>query len=314
MSELWIKLAVNFPRHPKVIQAGPEAAWLAVCAMAYCREHLTDGVLPAAVVPTLAGVKRPLVVAAKLVEVGLWEAHEDAFVVHDFLKWNPSRAEVESTREKWKDKKKNQRSVPEGHSVGHSRESSEIPHVRADAPAPHARSASVSSLPVVEVSEGGAGETTPLPSEISGGMWRQRSRSPGLLQGPIAHAKCYASEGCGRGLCVPGFLGAEWLGQCSGDTSQVDAFIAGVLKFTPAGPQGDPVKWWRAQWDAKFRGAGQSAGPRSLRQRYRPEELRQLVRSNPRSWVAECVREHDGGCVDEDAHDAKMGAGSQVSA
>lgn len=86
-----------------------------------------------------------------------------------------------------------------------------------------------------------------------GGVWRKRSRTPGLMPGPIAHERCYPSAGCGRGLCVPRFISAEWLGQCEGDATYADQFIANTLRFTPAGPQGDPVKWWRAKWDEKHR-------------------------------------------------------------
>jgi len=73
------------------------------------------------------------------------------------------------------------------------------------------------------------------------------------MQGPIAHAKCYPSEGCSRGLCVAPFVASEWAGQCGGDTTAVDRFIAETLRATPEGPQGDPVKFWRARWDVRHR-------------------------------------------------------------
>lgn len=241
MSELWLKLAVNFPRHPKVAKAGPAAAWLAVCAMAYCREHLTDGMITAAVVPTLAAVKKPLVLADKLVQVGLWHKTEDGFKINDFLKWNPSRAEVESNREKWKDKKKNQRSVPEGHTEGHSRESHESPYVRADAPAPDARSASVSSLPVVGFPEGSLRETE---------RQERQKYGPPLVGSPIAHrGHGWCNQ---RGLCLTANFYAELLGKLGRHREpEFRAWLGSVIDALGDEPVGDDVfDFWRNHFAA----------------------------------------------------------------
>jgi hypothetical protein len=250
MADLWFKLAVDFPTHPKVILAGPDAAWLAVCAMAYARKHMTNGVIPVAVVPTLAAVKRPLVLAAKLVEVGLWESHTNAFMIHDFLKWNPSREEINEKREKWNTIKKNQRSVHDGQtrestveSIG---ESTETPRVRVDTHAPDVRSDSDSDSSVGVDLGRGAGETNPIAP-----VWGNRGRSASLLAGPLAHGKCYQSAACERGLCIPRFLGDQWQRQCNGDMAQVQAFVTAALVGV-SGPVGDdPLAWWREQWKAK---------------------------------------------------------------
>jgi len=135
-------------------------------------------------------------------------------------------------------------------------------------------------------------ERAPLaPARGDGGVWRQRGRSSGLLQSPIAHAPCYPSDGCGRGLCVPRFVSAEWLGQCSGDAKYLDDFIASTLKFTPVGPQGDPAKWWRAQWDAKHRA---------------PLERSNRPPMPTRDWRKECQSMHSGTCENEAAHQARL--------
>lgn len=242
MSDLWFKLAVDFPTHPKVIRAGSDAAWLAVCAMAYCRKHLTDGVLPAAVVPTLAAVKRPMILASKLVEVGLWETAPDAFIVHDFLQWNPSREEVEANRDKWRDKKKNQRSVPEGHTEGHSQDSSEIPHVCADAPARSAHSASLSSMPLVAGLEGSLRGTERAE--------RQKYGRP-LVGSPLEHR----SHGwCNqRGLCLPASLYAELLGRLGGPERERDliAWLGATIDALDATVPGETVwVFWRSRFEA----------------------------------------------------------------
>jgi hypothetical protein len=99
----------------------------------------------------------------------------------------------------------------------------------------------------------GTGNAVPASAPLDGGVWRQGSRSRGLMHSPIQHAKCYPSRGCNRGLCIPRFVADEWLGQCAGDAALVGQFIDATLQATPEGPQGDPVKFWRAQWDVKHR-------------------------------------------------------------
>lgn len=91
--------------------------------------------------------------------------------------------------------------------------------------------------------------------------WREPGpRHSTNVQPRRAHAGCYQSAAaCAKGLCIPLFLGQQWEFQAAnlpGDESgpaYVAAFIAGVLKFTPSVPQGDPLPWWRQQWDVKHR-------------------------------------------------------------
>lgn len=96
----WLRIDDRVRTHPKIAQAGPAAAWLWFCGICYCREHLTDGFIPKAVVVSLAmNLTSPLKHAARLVDVRLWEDVDGGYQVHDFLDWNPSRAEVEANRE-----------------------------------------------------------------------------------------------------------------------------------------------------------------------------------------------------------------------
>lgn len=89
----WVYLDDQFPDHPKVVRAGHEAAWLFVCGLAYCKRYGTGGVIPKAQVPKLTTVRNALRVAARLVEVNLWEARaSDGFIVHDYDDWNQAAA------------------------------------------------------------------------------------------------------------------------------------------------------------------------------------------------------------------------------
>jgi hypothetical protein len=95
----WFKLDDHFPDHPKILAAGGDAAWLWVCGGCYCARHLTDGLIPKAAVPRLSDRRNPMKLAQRLVEVGLWIDRGDHFGMHDYLEFNPSRADVEGVRD-----------------------------------------------------------------------------------------------------------------------------------------------------------------------------------------------------------------------
>lgn len=95
----WLRIDDRVRTHPKLVAAGPAAAWFWFCGICYCREHLTDGVIPRGIVATLApGVRGTKALADRLVAAGLWHVHPDGYEVHDFLDWNPTRASVEAQR------------------------------------------------------------------------------------------------------------------------------------------------------------------------------------------------------------------------
>ena len=94
----WAKIDDQFPDHPKVVAAGGDAAWLYVAALCYCQAKLTDGHIPAGIVPRLTDRKAPMRLAATLVEVGLWHAIDDGFKVHDYHDMNPLASEVRAKR------------------------------------------------------------------------------------------------------------------------------------------------------------------------------------------------------------------------
>lgn len=114
----WVKLDDQFSHHPKIMQAGPLAGWLHVCALCYCASYLTDGFIPNAVTNVLADYSHIGVTTAgndlvafghdieaselvgTLVDVGLWEIVESGYMIHDYLEYNPSKAEVLAERAK----------------------------------------------------------------------------------------------------------------------------------------------------------------------------------------------------------------------
>lgn len=95
----WLRVDDRVRTHPKIVTAGHAAAWFWFCGICYCREHLTDGFIPDGMLASLApGVTNGKTLAAKLVSVVLWHQVEGGYQVHDFLDWNPARAEVLTKR------------------------------------------------------------------------------------------------------------------------------------------------------------------------------------------------------------------------
>lgn len=117
---MWVKLDDQFPDHPKVIAAGGDAAWLYVAGLCYCQAKLTDGRIPAAVVPRLTDRRQPMKLAERLVEVELWEADEDAFWVHDYHDHNAAAEEIKARREANRNRVSEWRMKQAGNGVGNA--------------------------------------------------------------------------------------------------------------------------------------------------------------------------------------------------
>ena len=123
----WTRIDDQFSDHPKLVSAGPIAMALQVAAFNYCSRFLTDGAIPGAFAEqkakqTLEQVLKHLlsdrlitdqlilggiddkVKPESLIQVmldhGLWEKTQTGYMVHDFLEYNPSKAQVLEERQK----------------------------------------------------------------------------------------------------------------------------------------------------------------------------------------------------------------------
>jgi hypothetical protein len=92
------------PNHTKVSGLSDAAFRLHVTAMAWSVEELSDGRIAAHIPGTLPKAPRNKATLRKVLEeladAGLWELQEDgSYVIHDFLKYNPSAAQSKAARE-----------------------------------------------------------------------------------------------------------------------------------------------------------------------------------------------------------------------
>jgi len=124
----WIKLDDHFSDHPKILTQGhfaPFITTIQVRAFCYAGRYLTDGFIPKAVtasftrdfeewsITVLDQVIKPAsehdwptIMCAS----GLWKQTESGYMIHDYLQYNPSKAEVLEERAKAKERMQKARS------------------------------------------------------------------------------------------------------------------------------------------------------------------------------------------------------------
>lgn len=108
----WVRLDDHFDENTKLQAAGPLGVALWTCSLAYCNRNLTDGFIPKSKAHTLLDFDglamvdgmhgediTGAMIAKKLVDVGLYEVVEGGYIVHDYLDYQPSKAEIEAQRQ-----------------------------------------------------------------------------------------------------------------------------------------------------------------------------------------------------------------------
>lgn len=97
----FLKLSHGLPEHPKIEEAGGDAAWLHICALAYCSRNLSDGFFPASIIGRLSDRDNPKQLASTLLSVGLWHDASNGcgrcpqvplgrYLIHDYLEHQTS--------------------------------------------------------------------------------------------------------------------------------------------------------------------------------------------------------------------------------
>jgi hypothetical protein len=104
----WVKLDDQFPEHRKVGGLSDLAFRLNVSAICYCARQLTNGFVAKDMVGRLAPRVRGSHVQ-ELINADLWSPVTGGWQIHDYLEYNPSRAEVMERREAERKRKAKQR-------------------------------------------------------------------------------------------------------------------------------------------------------------------------------------------------------------
>jgi hypothetical protein len=138
---VWFRVDDSFYDHPKVVSIPrsirAEAVGTWTLAGDWCARHLTDGVLPIAQVEELGGT---MAGALALVKAKLWTRTKTEFRFKSWAEYQPTREQVEASRESERTRKARQRAkqpgqqpesdqspagspapVPPGRPVGHQR-------------------------------------------------------------------------------------------------------------------------------------------------------------------------------------------------
>jgi hypothetical protein len=133
----WARFESDFTRHGKVQRVPPElrpqALALDLAAVCYSVDVLTDGFISGSMAHSLAieiglvrgqkhADKELAKVISELERVGLWDAVEGGWEIHDFLDYQPSAEEVKEQRKAATARKRRSRAqqrIPGGHGESH---------------------------------------------------------------------------------------------------------------------------------------------------------------------------------------------------
>lgn len=95
----WARLDDRFSEHPKIIGLSDRAFRLHVTAIVYAARNRTDGHVPGPLARTWG---YPARFVSELLAAGLWEKADGGYLIHDYLEYNPSRADLEEKDQKIK--------------------------------------------------------------------------------------------------------------------------------------------------------------------------------------------------------------------
>lgn len=114
----WVKVDDKAWSHPKFADLSGNAVRLWLFALCWCNQQETDGLIPKGALRLLGGGTRDV---AELVNAGLWHVTERGWQVHDFLAYQPSKAQRNAQREATAERVKRHRSP-----MGNARESTNV--------------------------------------------------------------------------------------------------------------------------------------------------------------------------------------------
>lgn len=116
----WVRIDDQLSDHPKIVAAGPDAAWLFITGLCYASRYLTDGFIPEAQVRRLSDVKNPSAAAKRLVSNGLWDVVEGGYMIHDYLDYNTDAETIKEHRKRNAERQSRHRDKQKDNAVSNS--------------------------------------------------------------------------------------------------------------------------------------------------------------------------------------------------
>lgn len=108
----WARMDDGYMFNPKIVEAGPWAELLDRRAIEWCAKNETDGLVVRSGLRIIGrGIPKVAERVNALLEVGRWAVNEGGgYWVHDYLKYNPSKADKETQREAGRERVRKHRS------------------------------------------------------------------------------------------------------------------------------------------------------------------------------------------------------------
>src|SRR5688572_14713983 len=97
----WVRIDDRVLTDDKIAQLSGNAFKVWIFSLCFSNQNLTDGFINSRILPLLSGRKKQV---QELVEAGLWRETSDGWEIVNFLKFQPSRLEVEEKRAKNREK------------------------------------------------------------------------------------------------------------------------------------------------------------------------------------------------------------------
>lgn len=116
----WVKLDDGFTENAKIVALSDRALRLYLRGLCYAARNRTDGVLDRKALAHIGGTGR---LRRELVDARAWDEAEGDVVIHDYVKYNPTRSQVEARRlgaESRKRRERHRKRVAHGHAECHA--------------------------------------------------------------------------------------------------------------------------------------------------------------------------------------------------
>ena len=92
----WVRIDDKAWCHPKFAGLSGNAVRLWLYALCWCNAQQADGHVPKSMIRTFGSSAKDV---EALIMAGLWEATDDGWVFHNYLRYQPSKAKIEAKRE-----------------------------------------------------------------------------------------------------------------------------------------------------------------------------------------------------------------------